>query len=212
MAAPDWTGNRTGGPRRTGGQDRARAGPGPADRTAPDRHGRRTGTETGPRRTGSGASRRTGPAARRRRPAPTACNAGPKPETATTSTKARTGPAQGLTGGLLPNGLKRRLKTGAPNSARQEAASRAGGVLCARCSLLIAGYIRPLPPTSQPGRMPGPDRRTGTGPDRPRRTTKPRPHKIQHIRAQARIKTAREAVGTPWAPLAACGSVSAGFF
>ena len=33
MAAPDWTGNRTGGPRRTGGQDRARAGPGPEDRT-----------------------------------------------------------------------------------------------------------------------------------------------------------------------------------
>ena len=49
-------------------------------------------------------------------------------------------------------------------------------------------------------------------PAQPCRTTKPRPRKIQHIRAQARIKTAREAVGTPWAPLAACGSVSAGFF
>ena len=62
------------------------------------------------------------------------------------------------------------------------------GVLCARCSLLITGYIRPLPPPPASRARPGPDRRTGTGPDRPSRATKPRPRKIQHIRAQARIK------------------------
>ena len=113
--------NRRNTPGRRPGPRKSRTGTGGPNRTAQDRHGRRTGTGTGPRRTGSGASRRTGPAARRRRPAPTACNAGPKPETATTSTRARTGPAQGLTGGLLPDGLKRRLKTGAPNFARPEA-------------------------------------------------------------------------------------------
>lgn len=107
-------------PDRRPGPRKSRTGTGGPNRTAPDRHGGRTGTGTGPRRTGSGASRRTGPAARRRRPAPMACTAGPKPETASTSTRARTG-ARGDAGELLPGGLKRRLKTGAPNSARQEA-------------------------------------------------------------------------------------------
>lgn len=49
-------------------------------------------------------------------------------------------------------------------------------------------------------------------PAQPRRTAKPRPRKIQHIRARARIKTAPACVGTPWTSLVACGSVSAGFF
>lgn len=129
MAAPDWTGNRTGGPRQTGGQDRARAGPGPADRTEP----RRTGTAGGPARREDRHGNRTAPDGERSQPED---RTGSTAETARADglhrwTKAgdgqhqyqgqdRTG-ARGDAGELLPGGLKRRLKTGAPNSARQEA-------------------------------------------------------------------------------------------
>ena len=43
-----------------------------------------------------------------------------------------------------------------------------------------------------PDQEPDPDRRTAPDQHQPRRTTKQRPRKIQHIRARARIKTARE--------------------
>ena len=128
MAAPDWTGNRTGGPRRTGGQDRARAGPGPEDRTgstaetaradglqrwtkAGDGHHQHQGQDrTGARADGGAVAERI--------------------ETAIENRRAKTPPAR---------------RPG-------PSASRAGGVLCARCSLLIAGYIRP-PSPHQPARQ-----------------------------------------------------------
>ena len=153
-------------PDRRPGPRKSRTGTGGPNRTAPDRHGGRTGTGTGPRRTGSGASRRTGPAARRRRPAPMACTAGPKPETASTSTRARTGPAQGVTRGSCCradwNGDWKPARQTPPGRRPGPPASRAGGVLCARYSLLIAGYIRPPSPHQPAG--PGQDRTGGRGP------------------------------------------------
>lgn len=129
MAAPDWTDNGTGGTRRAGGRDRARAGPGPADRTEP----RRTGTAGGPARQEDRHGNRTAPDRERSQPED---RSGSTAETARADglqrrTKAgdghhkhqgqdRTG-ARADAGELLPDGLKRRLKTGAPNSTRQEA-------------------------------------------------------------------------------------------
>lgn len=129
MAAPDWTGNGTGGPRRTGGQDHARAGPGPEAGTEP----RRTGTAGGPARQEDRHGTGTTPDRERSQPedrtgSTTGTDHADGPQRWTKAGDGqhqhqgqdRTG-ARGDAGELLPGELKRRLKTGAPNSARQEA-------------------------------------------------------------------------------------------
>jgi len=111
------------------------------------------------------------------------------------SARPGAGPGPGAAaGGMLPRRLKTRLQAAQAGPDREpepDPASRAGGVLCARYSLLTAGYIRPLPPISQPDRA---GARPEDG-DRAR-TAAPNhqtaPAKIQHIRARARIKNARE--------------------
>ena len=140
--------------------------------------------------------------------------------------KSRTRPAcihqargQARTGGRCRGQLRRRLKTalqaarpGPGQDQEPDPASRAGrGFTRPVSSPDSLDIYAPLPPTSQPDpARTGPADQDQTG--QPRRTNKTRLRKIQHIRARTRIKIAPACVGTPWAPLAACGSVSARFF
>lgn len=167
MAAPDREPDHDQEPRRTKSRTRparsawADAGPGPKDRAGPgepDRHGTRTDAgsmDQEPRRT-----RRAGPA----RHTPARPRAGPRPGAAA--------------GGRLCRWMKTALQDTPAGPGRSQA-SRAGGVLRARYSLLIAGYICPPSPHQPAGPDPnqtggqgaGQDGTGGPGPDPARPAT-----------------------------------------
>ena len=150
---------------------------------------RRTMTD----RTGTGSA---GPA----RPAPPGLGAGPaRPASAGPGAGPDRGPMLGQVAPVVENGLARRTRRTGPGPGSGPDQPRRRG-LCVRYSLLIAGYIRPLPPTSQPVRSwPGPADGDRAGPDTPDHKTAPAQDST-HTRTganQDRARGRRYSLGLP---------------